>query len=102
MNGLLLALQFFTSIPIKKELPLERKDVTAMYVALPVVGAAIGLVMYTVSFVLFQELHMGTLLTAVLILLAGIVLTGGLHLDGWADTGDAFFPIGTARNDWKF
>ena len=31
------------------------------------------------------------LLTAVFIVLAGIILTGGLHLDGWADTGDAFF-----------
>ena len=34
---------------------------------------------------------MGTFLTAVFIVLTGIVLTGGLHLDGWADTGDAFF-----------
>ena len=49
MNGILLALQFFTAIPMKKELPLGRKEVTAMYVALPFVGAAIGLVMYAVS-----------------------------------------------------
>ena len=26
-----------------------------------------------------------------LVVLTGIMLTGGLHLDGWADTGDAFF-----------
>ena len=41
MNGLLLAVQFFTAIPIRKELPLGRKEVTAMYVALPFVGAVI-------------------------------------------------------------
>ena len=91
MNGLLLAVQFFTVLPIKKELPLGRKEVTAMYMALPFVGAAIGAIMYAVSVLLFEVLGSGSLLAAVFIVLTGIVLTGGLHLDGWADTGDAFF-----------
>ncbi|CAM3136692.1 adenosylcobinamide-GDP ribazoletransferase [Filibacter tadaridae] len=91
MNGILLALQFFTAIPVKKELPLGRKEVTAMYVALPFVGAAIGLVMYAVSVLLLINLHTGTLLAAVFVVLTAIFLTGGLHLDGWADAGDAFF-----------
>ncbi|HJF33172.1 MAG TPA: adenosylcobinamide-GDP ribazoletransferase [Sporosarcina psychrophila] len=91
MNGLLLAMQFFTAIPIRKELPLGRREVTAMYVALPFVGAAIGLAMYGVSELLLNVVNFGTLLTAVFIVLTGIFLTGGLHLDGWADTGDAFF-----------
>src|SRR5690554_3881230 len=91
MNGLLLAIQFFTVLPIKKELPLGRKEVTAMFIALPFVGAAIGAVMYGVSVLMLEVLGSGTLLTAVFIVLTGIVLTGGLHLDGWADTGDAFF-----------
>lgn len=91
MNGVLLALQFFTSFPIKKELPLGRKEVTAMYIALPFVGSAIGLAMYGVSVMMQDVLGMGSFLVAVFIVLAGIVLTGGLHLDGWADTGDAFF-----------
>lgn len=91
MTGILLALQFFTSVPINKELPLGRKEVTGMYMALPFVGATIGLVMYTLSAVMHEWLGMGSLLTAVFIVLAGIVLTGGLHLDGWADMGDAFF-----------
>ena len=91
MNGLLLAVQFFTVLPINKELPLGRKEVTAMYVALPFVGAAIGAIMYAVSVLMFEVLGSGSLLTAVFIVLTGIVLTGGLHLDGWADTGDSFF-----------
>jgi len=91
MNGLLLAMQFFTAIPVRKELPLGRREVTAMYVALPFVGAAIGLAMYVVSELLVSYLHFGTLLASVLIVLTGIILIGGLHLDGWADTGDAFF-----------
>ena len=91
MNGLLLAIQFFTVLPIKKELPLGRKEVTAMFIALPFVGAAIGAIMYAVSVLMLDVLGSGTLLTAVFIVLTGIILTGGLHLDGWADTGDAFF-----------
>ena len=91
MTGVWLALQFFTAVPIHKEYPLGRKEVTAMYAALPFVGAAIGLVMYAVSVLMQDVLGMGPLLTAVFIVLVGIILTGGLHVDGWADTGDAFF-----------
>ncbi len=91
MNGILLAIQFFTVYPVRKELPLGRKEVTAMYIALPFVGATIGLVLYALSTLLLNNLGFGTMLTAILVVLASIVLTGGLHLDGWADTGDAFF-----------
>ncbi|WP_210470248.1 adenosylcobinamide-GDP ribazoletransferase [Sporosarcina sp. 6E9] len=91
MNGILLALQFFTVLPIRKELPLGRKEVTAMYIALPFVGATIGLLMYGVSELLLSGLSTGTFLAAVCIVLTGILLTGGLHFDGWTDTGDAFF-----------
>ena len=58
---------------------------------LPFVGAAIGLAMYGVSELLVNYLHVGTFLASVFIVLTAIILTGGLHLDGWADTGDAFF-----------
>lgn len=91
MNGVLLAVQFFTVFPIKKELPLGRKEVTSMFIALPFVGAVIGAIMYAVSVLMLDVLGSGPLLTAVFIVLTGIILTGGLHLDGWADTADAFF-----------
>lgn len=91
MKGLLLALQFFTAIPITKELPLGRKEVTAMYIALPFVGALIGLAMFGMAQLTVAGVGFSPLLAAVFIILTGIVLTGGLHLDGWADTGDAFF-----------
>ncbi|MCM3636440.1 adenosylcobinamide-GDP ribazoletransferase [Sporosarcina luteola] len=91
MNGFMLAVQFFTSIPIRKELPMERKDVTGMYVALPFVGGLIGLAMYGVLVLLTDVIGTGSLLAAVFVIVAGIALTGGLHMDGFADTGDAFF-----------
>lgn len=91
MNGFLLALQFFTSIPIRKELQMERKDVTGMYVALPLVGGLIGLATHSVALLFTDIIGTGSLLAAVFVVVAGIALTGGLHMDGFADTGDAFF-----------
>lgn len=91
MKGILLALQFFTVIPVRKELPLGQKEVTTMFVALPFIGGAIGTLMYGIFYLIHHVLDMGMLLSSVFIVLTGIVLTGGLHLDGWADTGDAFF-----------
>ncbi|REB05932.1 adenosylcobinamide-GDP ribazoletransferase [Sporosarcina sp. BI001-red] len=90
MNGMLLALQFFTSIPIRKELSMEKRHVMAMYGALPFVGILIGLAM-TASILLSDWIGFGSIITAVLTLIVGIALTGGLHLDGVADTSDAYF-----------
>ncbi|MDW0116422.1 adenosylcobinamide-GDP ribazoletransferase [Sporosarcina thermotolerans] len=91
MNGLLLSLQFFTSIPVRKELPMERKDVTRMYIALPIIGGLIGISMYLIAYLFTNVIGTGPLLAAVFVVLTGVALTGGLHLDGFADTGDAFF-----------
>lgn len=91
MNGILLALQFFTSIPVSKELPMEKKDVTLMYIALPFVGGLIGLAMYGITLLFVHGIGTGPLLAAVFVVVAGAALTGGLHMDGFADVGDAFF-----------
>lgn len=88
MNSILLALQFFTSLPVRKELPLGKKEVSGMYMALPLVGGGIGLLLAGVAY-LVSDLN--SFLAAVFILLAGLMATGGLHADGFADLGDAFF-----------
>src|SRR5690606_1851854 len=91
MNSILLALQFFTSFPVRKELQLGNKEVSSMFMALPFIGAAIGCLLAGVAFVGSDWLGFQPFLTAVLIVLAGIIATGGLHVDGFADAGDAFF-----------
>lgn len=87
MRGVLLALQFFTIFPINKELNMDRKSVTMMFATLPWIGGAFGL---TTSIV-WLYLDASPLFIAFTIVLLGIVLSGGLHLDGFADTSDAFF-----------
>lgn len=91
MHGFLLAIQFFTILPIRKELPMGRNQVTMMFASLPVIGICLGMmtgIVYTVS---TKGFTFSPLFTAILLVLTGLILTGGLHLDGWADTADAFF-----------
>jgi len=55
--------------------------------AFPLVGAVIGLILVLARFVLVGPLP--PLLAAVIIVGLWVVLTGGLHLDGWCDCCDA-------------
>lgn len=89
--GFLLSLQFFTSLPIHKQLPMSKKTVTAMYIMLPILGILMGTTLYILNVINDQYLQVSNLLLAILLVVAGIVMTGGLHLDGWIDMGDAYF-----------
>lgn len=86
MNSLLLALQFFTIIPIKSNLPMEKRQITGMYTAFPWIGAGIGAV---ACLALYFE--WSSLMTAFAVVSLGIILSGGLHMDGFIDTADAYF-----------
>jgi len=87
MRGIFLALQFFTVIPINKELEMDRKSVTAMFATLPWIGVLTGI--FTSSVWFFFDAS--PLFLAFTIVLIGIIVSGGLHLDGFVDTSDAFF-----------
>lgn len=87
IHGVLLALQFFTIIPINKELNMNRNSITMMFATLPWIGGAFGLI----TSIVWLYFDVSPLFLAFTIVLIGIVLSGGLHLDGFADTSDAFF-----------
>jgi adenosylcobinamide-GDP ribazoletransferase len=87
INGLILSLQFFTRIPININVDFNERNIRYSVFFLPLVGAIIGgfggLVYYLISPYNIQ-------LASFLALLATIILTGGLHLDGLSDTFDGF------------
>ncbi|RNF40050.1 adenosylcobinamide-GDP ribazoletransferase [Planococcus salinus] len=91
ITGFLLALQFFSVLPVKKELKMEKNDVTAMYAVLPLIGMLFGAILAITAFGVREYTDSSSLLLAFLIVLLSAVMTGGLHLDGLADAGDAFF-----------
>ncbi|MGM0896867.1 MAG: adenosylcobinamide-GDP ribazoletransferase [Bacillota bacterium] len=91
LGGLLLAFQFFSSIPVHKEIPMKKPQVTAMYSLLPLVGLLIGVTASGMIWLLQAAADFGPSLIAFLIVFMLWAMTGGLHLDGLADTGDAYF-----------
>ena len=89
MRPFLIALQFLTRIPVPHrfiEAGCARDTGNALYYY-PLVGAVIGLLLLVTSYLL-HEVHIA--LQALAVLLVWVCVTGGLHLDGLADSADAW------------
>lgn len=95
MRKILIAISFFTRIPIKLK-DVSNEEFYDSMILIPVVGVFIGLILFGVS-ILLSFIHF-VQLQALLMIIAYIWLTGGLHLDGFADTTDALF---SARDQKK-
>lgn len=91
IQGFLLAFQFFSILPVRRELPMEGRQLRGAMVSLPWVGLAAGGCALGVSFLLDVYTPMSNEGIALSALIISGVFTGGIHLDGWMDTGDAFF-----------
>lgn len=84
-----LMLQFLTAIPLRFDLKATAEDYGKGLVFAPVVGLVIGAVLAGCRY--FLPLALPLPVTAVLVTVAYILLTGGLHLDGLGDTFDGLF-----------
>ncbi|MCA0170400.1 adenosylcobinamide-GDP ribazoletransferase [Bacillus sp. RAR_GA_16] len=90
-QGMLINLQFFTVIPIRREIPMGQKQLTRSVQTFPLLGLLQGLLASGLLYALLQWTPFSTLSITFFVWLFMIVLTGGLHLDGWMDASDAFF-----------
>lgn len=87
MTPFWIALQFLTVLPIElRTMPSAKQNGQAL-LFYPVIGLLIGLILFAFALILAK---LPLLLSAGLILVLWIWLTGGLHLDGLADTADAW------------
>lgn len=89
MNEIVLMLQFFTTIPFKREIPYEERKFQRTAGLLPVLGLLMGLIEIGTASMLLPFFRRETVL--ILVLLLETSLTGGIHLDGLADTCDGVF-----------
>lgn len=88
MKHLLIAFQFLTVLPFKIHIEIKDEDYARSLLYFPVVGVAIGAVLSVVS--LCCE-SLSASVTAAIVLICSVFLSGVLHLDGFADTCDGFY-----------
>lgn len=89
MRSFFTALQFLTIIPVNIKQKIDVKSLSVSTVYFPLIGILLGMILAGVNIVLthipLQQVSIRIILVVLL-----IILTGGLHLDGLADTCDGF------------
>lgn len=90
LKPLLLALQFLTRIPMPDIGLLSEAQVGRSLLWYPLVGGLLGLLLVLVQQLLHLMLPQQWWVQAALLLVLWVALTGGLHLDGLADSADAW------------
>ncbi len=87
MKKILLAFQFLTIIPVKEIKDVSEKEMGGASAFFPLIGFVQG-ALFVISAVLFLKVFPRELTNGLLVLVI-IITSGGLHLDGLADTFDA-------------
>jgi len=98
LRALRVAVEFLTVIPVPLRFgggEATEADVAAARYAFPVVGLGIGVALASFSAALSYG-HAAPLLASFLLVAAWAGITGGLHLDGLADSSDGLFLFGDA------
>ncbi|MFH7766135.1 adenosylcobinamide-GDP ribazoletransferase [Acinetobacter sp. BSP-28] len=87
MTPFFIALQFLTTFPVQlKQMPSKQQNGQSL-LFYPLVSLIIGLILFALAYLL-QAIPV--ILLSSVILVVWIWLTGGLHMDGLADTADAW------------
>ena len=87
--GPVLAWQFLTAVPLPLSMPAEPRHLGRAVACFPLIGALIGLLLALVDAGVRRLLPVGP--ASAVVLVASVLLTGGLHLDGLMDTADGVF-----------
>ncbi|MEO5377162.1 MAG: adenosylcobinamide-GDP ribazoletransferase [Magnetococcus sp. DMHC-6] len=87
LNALYLALSLLTRIPTPPQTDATAQELGRSVLCYPLVGAILGAILCALA---QQGPIFSDSLTAALVLAAWVFLTGGLHLDGLADSADAW------------
>ncbi|MDD5169690.1 MAG: adenosylcobinamide-GDP ribazoletransferase [Syntrophales bacterium] len=89
MKAFFAALQFLTVIPLPRALTISEKDLEGSVPFFPLVGLFIGIMVAAADYLMGFILPPFALSCLTVLVLTAV--TGGLHMDGLADTADGFF-----------
>ena len=94
VKSLAVALSMYSKIPVPA---VEWKEENMKYAMcfFPVVGVAVGILQYLAAAVLLGLTDCGAVLFSAVMTLIPVLVTGGIHLDGFADTTDAIASWGS-------
>ena len=90
MKGLALLFKFMTRLPVPGGNSFDSKALGKGMKWFPIVGLVIGIINLVVALIL-QMFIPSPILTGIILVTLDVIITGGLHLDGLADTFDGIF-----------
>lgn len=96
---LLLALRFLTTIPLPWGREASPEDVGRSLGYFPVVGIIIGLILTGLNWLF--GLFLPSAVVNILLIVSMVVISGGLHLDGFIDTCDGIGKHKTPEERWR-
>jgi len=88
MKSFKIALQFLTILPLRIKSEPKKEDFGKSLLYFPLVGLLIGLLLSLTAVIFF---FLPNIVAAALVLIVSVVITGGIHLDGFSDTCDGFY-----------
>lgn len=90
-NDFITGFQFFTRISLVRQTEWSLESFGRSVKMLPLIGAIIGALLGGGAYLLQTYLFVPAHLLAALLVIAEIIITGGLHCDGFMDTADGVF-----------
>ena len=87
VNSFFIALAMYSRIPVPR-VDWKKENMRYAMCFFPVIGVIIGMVIYLAGW-LMGKLDIGNLFRSVVFTLIPIIITGGIHMDGFMDTMDA-------------
>jgi len=93
------SVQFLTRIPVKASVIPDENIAGKTLLVFPLAGWLIGSILYVLWWAVSFAPGFNSLSIAVILIALETVLTGAFHLDGLADTFDAFMSCGKTRDE---